>query len=71
MYAVVVTGGKQNRVMQGETLRVEKLDGEVGAAVNFDQVLLLGEGDQISIGGPIVAGALVAAGASGTIGSAG
>ena len=61
MYAVIVTGGKQYRVMQGETLRVEKLDGEIGAAVNFDQVLLVGEGDQISIGGPTVAGALVAA----------
>jgi large subunit ribosomal protein L21 len=61
MYAVIVTGGKQYRVAQGETLRVEKLEGDVGAAVNFDQVLLLGSGDGISVGSPLVAGALVAA----------
>jgi large subunit ribosomal protein L21 len=61
MYAVIVTGGKQYRVMQGETLRVEKLEADVGAAVNFDQVLLLGEGDSIHVGAPHVAGASVAA----------
>ncbi len=61
MYAVIVTGGRQYRVMQGETLRVEKLEADVGAAVNFDQVLLLGEGDSISVGAPLVAGASVAA----------
>lgn len=61
MYAVIVTGGKQYRVMQGETLRVEKLDADVGAAVSFDQVLLVGEGDKITIGAPLVSGATVAA----------
>ena len=61
MYAVIKTGGKQYRVMEGETLRVEKLDGDVGAAVNFDQVLLVGSGEEITVGAPIVAGALVAA----------
>ena len=61
MYAVIVTGGKQYRVMQGETLRVEKLDGDVGAAVKFDQVLLVGEGESITVGAPLVAGALVTA----------
>ncbi len=61
MYAVIVTGGKQYRVMQGETLRVEKLDAEVGANVNFDQVLLVGEGEKITVGAPLVAGAKVAA----------
>jgi large subunit ribosomal protein L21 len=61
MYAVVVTGGKQYRVMQGEFLRVEKLDVEAGASVTFDQVLLLGDGDAISVGAPTVAGATVSA----------
>jgi large subunit ribosomal protein L21 len=61
MYAVIVTGGKQYRVMQGEVLRVELLDAEVGATINFDQVLLVGEGDKITIGAPHVKGAAVAA----------
>jgi large subunit ribosomal protein L21 len=61
MYAVIKTGGKQYRVMQGEILRVEKLEAEVGAAVNFDQVLLIGEGEGITAGTPLVAGASVAA----------
>jgi large subunit ribosomal protein L21 len=59
MYAVIKTGGKQYRVMQGETLRVEKLEAEVGAAVTFDQVLLVGEGEGITVGTPLVAGASV------------
>ncbi|MBK6725655.1 MAG: 50S ribosomal protein L21 [Xanthomonadales bacterium] len=61
MYAVVVTGGKQYRVMQGEILRIEKLDAEAGSSVKFDQVLLLGDGDAISVGTPTVAGASVSA----------
>ena len=61
MYAVVVTGGKQYRVMQGEILRVEKLDAEAGSSVKFDQVLLVGDGDAISVGTPTVAGASVSA----------
>jgi len=61
MYAVIKTGGKQYRVMQGETLRVEKLEADVGAAVTFDQVLLVGEGEGITVGTPLVAGASVAA----------
>ena len=61
MYAVIKTGGKQYRVMQGETLRVEKLEADVGAAVTFDQVLLLGEGEGITVGTPLVTGASVAA----------
>jgi large subunit ribosomal protein L21 len=61
MYAVIKTGGKQYRVMQGETLRVEKLEADVGAAVTFDQVLLVGEGEGITVGSPLVAGASVAA----------
>ncbi|MEQ1851912.1 MAG: 50S ribosomal protein L21, partial [Chthoniobacteraceae bacterium] len=52
-YAVFKTGGKQYRVSQGDTLAVEKLDGEVGAKVTFDQVLLVGEGAGIKTGGDV------------------
>ncbi|HEX7369658.1 MAG TPA: 50S ribosomal protein L21 [Rhodanobacteraceae bacterium] len=61
MYAVIVTGGRQYRVMQGEILRVEKLDAEPDSAVTFDQVLLVGEGDSITVGTPAVPGASVTA----------
>jgi large subunit ribosomal protein L21 len=61
MYAVIKTGGRQYRVMQGETLRVEKLEAEVGAEINFDQVLMVGEGEGVTVGSPLVAGASVAA----------
>ena len=61
MYAVIKTGGKQYRVMQGEVLRVEKLEADVGAAITFEEVLLLGEGDSIDVGAPLVSGASVAA----------
>jgi large subunit ribosomal protein L21 len=61
MYAVIVTGGRQYRVMQGEVLRVEKLDAEPDSAVTFDQVLLVGEGDSVTVGTPAVAGASVSA----------
>ncbi len=50
MDAVVVTGGKQYRVMQGETLRVEKLDLEAGKDVTFDQILMLGDSDGVKLG---------------------
>ena len=59
MYAIIKTGGKQYRVTEGETLRVEKLNAE-GTSVTFDQVLLVG-GDEIKIGTPTVAGATVSA----------
>jgi len=61
MYAVIKTGGRQYRVMQGETLRVEKLAGDVGAAIKFEGVLLVGSGEDIQLGAPLVAGAVVAA----------
>jgi large subunit ribosomal protein L21 len=61
MYAVLVTGGKQYRVMKGEVLRVEKLDAEAGSAVKFDDVLLLGDGEKVTVGTPKVAGASVSA----------
>lgn len=50
MYAVLVTGGKQYRVVQGETLRVEKLDVETGGDVTFNSVLLMGGSDGIHVG---------------------
>jgi len=61
MYAVVVTGGKQYRVMKGETLRVEKLDVEAGQNIDITDVLLLGDGEKITVGTPIIAGAKVTA----------
>ena len=61
MYAIIVTGGKQYRVMSGETLRVEKLDVEAGKSVEIDNVLMVGDGDKITIGAPSIAGALVKA----------
>lgn len=60
-YAVIKTGGKQYRVQQGDVLRVELLDAEEGSAVQFDQVLLVGEGEGVTVGAPIVAGATVSA----------
>jgi large subunit ribosomal protein L21 len=61
MYAVFRTGGKQYRASPGDTLRVEKLDAAEGDAVEFDEVLMIGEGDQATIGAPLVAGGKVAA----------
>ena len=61
MYAVIKTGGKQYRVKSGEQLRVELLPADVGAAVSFDQVLMVGEGEQVRVGAPLVAGAKVQA----------
>jgi len=60
MYAVIKTGGKQYRVSEGDTLRVEKLDGDVGAKVEFDEVLMIG-GDKVAVGKPTVSGAKVTA----------
>jgi large subunit ribosomal protein L21 len=60
MYAVIKTGGKQYKVAQGDKLRVEKLPGNVGDTVTFEEVLLVG-GDALKIGTPTVAGAKVQA----------
>ncbi len=49
-YAVIKTGGKQYRVAKGDTLSIEKLDGEAGASVTFNEVLLVGEGADIKVG---------------------
>jgi large subunit ribosomal protein L21 len=61
MYAVIKSGGKQYRVESGAKLRVEALAAEVGANVSFDQVLLVGAGDSVKVGAPLVSGALVKA----------
>jgi large subunit ribosomal protein L21 len=61
MYAVIKTGGKQYRVQAGDLLVVEKLDGEVGAQIAFDQVLMLGDDGATHLGLPLVEGAVVRA----------
>ncbi|MCB1492064.1 MAG: 50S ribosomal protein L21 [Rhodobiaceae bacterium] len=61
MYAVIKTGGKQYKVAPNDLLRVEKLDAESGAAVVFDEVLVVGDGETVSLGTPVVEGASVAA----------
>ena len=60
MYAVIKTGGKQYRVAKGDKIFVEKLPGNVGDAVSFDQVLMLG-GESLKLGKPLVSGAKVEA----------
>ena len=61
MYAIVRTGGKQYQVEAGDTLRVEKLQGEVGDTVELDDVLLVVDGETVTIGQPVVEGAKVVA----------
>jgi large subunit ribosomal protein L21 len=61
VYAVFRTGGKQYRASQGDRLRIERLPAEVGDAVEFDQVLLVGEGADVEVGAPLVSGGKVAA----------
>ena len=61
MYAVIATGGKQYRVSEGSVVRIEKLDAEAGASVEFAQVLLVGEGDKVQVGSPFLSGGKVTA----------
>ena len=61
MYAVFRTGGKQYRAIQGQRVRVEKLEAAVGDAIEFDQVLMVGEGAAVTLGKPLVAGGKVTA----------
>lgn len=61
MYAVIKTGGKQYRVQPGDTIVVEKIDGEAGAAVTLGEVLMLGGDKGVTLGGPLIDGASVAA----------
>ena|SRR5688572_260291 len=62
MYAVIQTGGKQYRVEPGQTVVVEKLPGDAGAKIQFDEVLLIssGDGGTVTVGKPVIAGASVA-----------
>ncbi len=61
MYAVVKTGGKQYKVAAGEKLKIEQIAADVGQEIVFDQVLAVGQGDQLQIGAPVIAGASVKA----------
>jgi len=61
MYAVISTGGKQYRVSSGEKLKIEQLPAQVGSQVVIDQVLMVADGDKVSIGTPLVQGAKVEA----------
>ena len=61
MYAVFRSGGKQYRASKGETLKLEKLDADEGAKVQFDEVLLVGEGSDIKVGSPLLSGTSVSA----------
>jgi len=61
MYAVIKSGGKQYRVEPGKQVRVESLSADVGAAVAFEEVLLVGTGDSVKVGAPLVSGAKVKA----------
>jgi large subunit ribosomal protein L21 len=61
MYAVIKAGGKQYKVAPGEKIRLETISAEVGAQVTLDQVLMVGDGDNVRLGQPIVAGATVQA----------
>lgn len=61
MYAVIEAGGKQHRVVEGETLSIEKLEVPTGEKVQFDKVLMVADGDKISVGAPYVAGSKVVA----------
>lgn len=61
MYAIIETGGKQYRVAEGQTLQIEKLDVDAGSMIDFDRVLMVGEGEQMKVGAPVVDGAKVIA----------
>jgi large subunit ribosomal protein L21 len=61
MYAVIEAGGKQHRVVEGETLKLEKLDAATGDTIEFDRVLMVGEGEGVKIGAPVVEGGKVTA----------
>jgi large subunit ribosomal protein L21 len=61
MYAVIKTGGKQYRVSAGEKLKVEQIPADVGAQITLDQILMVGEGESVKVGAPLVAGATITA----------
>jgi large subunit ribosomal protein L21 len=61
MFAVFKSGGKQHRVSEGEVVRLELIDAEPGSSLTFDEVLLVAEGDNVTVGAPYVAGGSVTA----------
>ena len=61
MYAVIKTGGKQYRITAGQKLKIEQIPADIGQEITLDQVLSVGEGEQLKIGTPLVSGALVTA----------
>jgi large subunit ribosomal protein L21 len=61
MYAVIEAGGKQHRVVEGETLSIEKIEVPTGEKIDFDKVLMVASGDKISVGAPYVSGSKVTA----------
>ena len=61
MYAVIEAGGKQHRVVEGETLKLEKIEAATGETIEFDKVLMAGAGEDVKIGKPVVDGAKVTA----------
>lgn len=61
MYAVIESGGKQHRVIEGETLKLEKIEVATGETIEFDKVLMVGEGEGVKIGAPYVEGGKVTA----------
>lgn len=61
MYAVFQSGGKQHRVTEGQTVRLEKIELEIGASVDFDNVLMIADGENINVGAPYIAGGKVTA----------
>ena len=61
MYAVIKTGGKQYRVVPGEKLKIEQIPADIGSEIVLDQVLMVADGDAISVGAPLVQGATVKA----------
>ena len=61
MYAVIKSGGKQYRVQEGQTLKLEKIEVATGETIEFDEVLLVADGDDVNIGAPFISGAKVSA----------
>ncbi|MBB3170106.1 50S ribosomal protein L21 [Simiduia aestuariiviva] len=61
MYAVFESGGKQHRVIEGETLKLEKIEVATGETIEFDKVMLVADGDKVSLGEPLLKGAKVTA----------
>ncbi|MGV6807305.1 MAG: 50S ribosomal protein L21 [bacterium] len=61
MYAVIESGGKQHRVVEGEVIRLEKLDVATGETIDFDKVLMVADGDNVQVGAPFVDGSKVSA----------